>query len=470
MSHDAVDRRGFLRNAVAGTAGALGGAAVLPHRAEAASNQADIIVIGAGMAGVTTARTVHDGGNRVIVLEGRPDRIGGRIWTSRAWGDVPLDLGASWLTHETINPLADIAKAYGVKTVPSELLDLSLREANGQVLSDDQVTELFGLYSATYAAVKTIALARSAQGLPDIPASTAFTQVAAAERLDMDTRRRLGFFLDYAIQTPECADLYQLSLNEWDNNYVYTQIFTSIFPQGYDQLVRILGAPLDIRLDHVVREIHQDPRGVSVVTNHGTFRAAHVVVTLPHAVLASNAVKFTPALPAWKRGAISRLKTGLTDKLYLRFPTRFWDPTPTTLGRIPPTLNSGWSTWLNFYKYTGIPILMVFNHTGLAQQLERMSDTQVLDAAMSVLRGAYGSSIPDPIAMQRSRWGADPFARGTFPHVAPGGTTQDYALMGQSFGRVRFAGDSTDPDFPNLVFGAFRSGVREGIILNAGLA
>src|SRR5262249_26039183 len=153
--------------------------------------------------------------------------------------------------------------------------------------------------------------------------------------------------------------------------------------------------------------------------------------------------------------------TGLSDKFYLRFPRAFWNPEPDTLGRIAETKESRWSTWLNFYKYTGIPMLMVFNHGEYAHQLEQMGDTQVIDAAMAVLRRQYGSTIPDPIGMQRSRWGADCFSNGTIPHIPPGASSDDYGLMGQPVGPLRFAGDSTIEGVPTLVFGAFLSGVRE---------
>src|SRR5262249_34409911 len=113
-----------------------------------ASTRADVLIIGAGMSGVAAARKLHDAHYSVIVLEGRPDRIGGRNWTSRAWSDAPVDLGASWLTHETINPLVQIAKDYGVKTVRSDLMNLSLQEANGEALPAGAVADLWALYFA----------------------------------------------------------------------------------------------------------------------------------------------------------------------------------------------------------------------------------------------------------------------------------------------------------------------------------
>jgi len=446
-----------------GAAGSVAGTSLQFKQAQAAAPRGQVLVIGAGMAGVAAARTLHDNGYGVTVLEGRADRIGGRIWTSKAWSDAPVDLGASWLTHETINPLAQLAKKYNVKTVPSDIMNVSLREANGQVLSPEQVTELWALFFETYAAVKEIAEDRMSRRLPDWPASAAFAQVADRERLDAVTRRRLGFFLDYGIQEPQCSSLSGLSLYNWDDDFIFVQLYTSVFPQGYKQLVDILAAPLDIRLGHAVQEIEYGRAGVVVHTNRGSFSAPRAVITLPHAVLKSDTIGFEPMLPAPKRAAIKRLQTGLTDKFYFRFPYPFWDVNADTVGRVPPSLDAGWDAWLNFYKYTGKPILMVFNHTGLAQQLETKTDAQVIAEAMNVLRAEYGPNIPNPVpgGLQRSRWLGDQFARGTYPHIPPGASGADYVELGQPVGPLCFAGDSTDPDFPNLVFGAYRSGVRE---------
>jgi monoamine oxidase len=435
---------------------------LLGGRGRAATTQADVLVIGAGMAGVAAAATLRSSGINPIVLEGRPDRIGGRIWTSSQWADAPVDLGASWLTHESINPLAKLAKESGIATVPSELLNLTLSEANGQILPEAEVERLLLLYFKIYARVKLLAAQRMARGLPDLPASNAFAKIIPQERLSPATLRRLGFFLNLAIKEPEASPLSDLSLYNWDNDYVFVQLYSSVFPKGYVQLVKLLSAGLDIRLDHRVSEIAYRPGGVTVSTNHGEFHAPYAVVTLPHGVLSSGTVRFTPPLPAWKQGAIDRLHTGLSDKFYLRFRRLFWNPEPDTLGRVAETSESRWSSWFNFYKYTGgIPMLMVFNHSHYARQLEGMDDTQVMDAAMQVLRKQYGRGIPEPLGLQRSSWASDPFALGTVPHIPPGASGADYALMGQSVGPLGFAGDSTTEEFPTLVFGAYMTGVRE---------
>ncbi len=70
-----------------------------------------ILVIGAGIAGLAAARTLHDQGRTVTVLEARP-RIGGRVWTDRTtWPDQPVDLGASWIHGVRGNPISDLVEA-----------------------------------------------------------------------------------------------------------------------------------------------------------------------------------------------------------------------------------------------------------------------------------------------------------------------------------------------------------------------
>ena len=238
-------------------------------------------------------------------------------------------------------------------------------------------------------------------------------------------------------------------------------LYSAVFPRGYVQLVNRLALGLDIRMGHVASDIVYGPQGVTVVTNQGQFNAPYAIVTLPHGVLRSGVVEFTPQLPAWKQAAIMRLHTGVSDKTYIRFPSVFWNPEPDTLGRIAETSESRWSTWLNFYKYDKIPLLMVFNHDKYALQLESLSDTQVMDAAMHVLRKQYGRGIPDPVGIGR-RGGPpirSPMARSR--HVPPGASANDYELMGMPVGPLGFAGDSTTSLYPTLVFGAYLTGQRE---------
>src|SRR4029077_4697717 len=109
------------------------------------------------------------------------------------------------------------------------------------------------------------------RNLPDLPASDAFAKAYAARGFSPEVLRKLYFFLNYSVKEPEASPLCDLSLKYWDDDYVYVQLYTAVFPQGYLQLVNLLASGLDIRLDHAVSAISYGPQGVSVATNQGQF-------------------------------------------------------------------------------------------------------------------------------------------------------------------------------------------------------
>ncbi len=80
---------------------------------------------------------------------------------------------------------------------------------------------------------------------------------------------------------------------------------------------------------------------------------------------------------------------------------------------------------------------------------------------MDVLRAEFRGKVPDPIGMQRSKWGANEFAQGTLSHLPPHDSPEDFRALGRPVGRLRFAGDSTCPEFNLQVIGAYWSGIRE---------
>lgn len=96
--------------------------------------EADVIVIGAGVSGLTAAQKLTQRGHRVIVLEGR-DRIGGRVWTDRTMG-VPLDLGAAWFHSRADNPLVKVAKGLGMELVETRWTDTSMHDRDGSLTTD----------------------------------------------------------------------------------------------------------------------------------------------------------------------------------------------------------------------------------------------------------------------------------------------------------------------------------------------
>jgi Monoamine oxidase len=434
--------------------------------------ETDVVIIGAGMAGVSAANTLRDSGLTTIVLEGSPGRIGGRILSSDKWKGATIDLGASWITHELVNPLTDIAIVNGIDITQSELLYFSLRTADGRKLSEKEIAGLFALYLDVYGEVKLNAEGYREQGKADICASEEFARVLKRRKLSRDVQNGVKFLLNFAIEEPNASGLEDLSLYHWDDDYVFLQLALGVFPKGYRQLVDVLAEGIDIRKDHVVSGVAYTEKDVTVSTNHGDFHAAQAIIAVPHAVLHNRDIAFSPDLPAWKTQAIDNIHPGLSDKFYFRFPSVFWDEEPHLVNRIDDTGEGKWSTWVNYYKYTNQPIIFAFNRNEHAKKLEQMTDEQVVAEAMPILRRAYPSCrVPEPEDIQRSFWGSGQFSKGTLAHVPPGSSGADYTNIGKPWRTLRFAGDATVPQYAGLVMAAYLSGVREGhrVRRNAGV-
>jgi len=188
--------------------------------------------------------------------------------------------------------------------------------------------------------------------------------------------------------------------------------------------------------------------------------AAHGVKPLRLGVLKAGTVAFTPPLPAAKQKAIQRLGMGVLNKLYLRFPRRFWDADAELINYIPAQ-HGRWAESLNMAYYTDAPVLLCFNAGIYGTATEALSDAEVVAAAMTSLRTIYGADIPAPTAHLRTRWAADPYARGSYSFAAVGSSPADRdALAAPVGGRLFFAGEATYRDYPSTVHGAYLSGRR----------
>ncbi|MEK9164377.1 MAG: FAD-dependent oxidoreductase, partial [Chloroflexota bacterium] len=152
---------------------------------------------------------------------------------------------------------------------------------------------------------------------------------------------------------------------------------------------------------------------------------------------------------------------GVLNKVYLRFAAAFWAEDDTDWIGYIPEKKGEWGEYLNIYHYTGQPILLCFNAGEYGLAIEKLSDGEIVAAAMKTLRQMYGDDIPEPEAWLITRWGSDPFAYGSYSHAAPGATEDDFAALAEPVGdRLFFAGEATS-EYSATVHGAYLSGVRE---------
>ena len=442
------------------------------------AEKADVLVIGAGMAGLSAAnRLIDDNLNtnlKVVVLEGR-DRVGGRVQTATMGGGRQrVDVGGAWLQYPSKNPVRRYL--HGVEQLETPTDSIALYDEDGNEFDGARISEI------------QAGMIRRAATCDEVvtPSDPALTLVDVMPMLQQDKiecssdpeERLAAMLLRTTVENYMASSVEQLSgfvarYIGVGGDFVPPQ---NVLKQGFGAALDALAGGLDVRLEHVVTRIEiLEDGSVKVSTKHGkVFEAQKAIVTLPLGVLKSGSVEFVPPLSERRRLAIKRTGFGLLDKVVLRFPSIFWKEDVHFLTCATPDR----SEVSMFLSLAGInePILVGF-HQGLAAlENEELGDGELREKAMAVLRRMYGPGIPEPCEVICTRWGTDPMSLGSYsaPQVSEEGFDlglEDAAVLAGPIGKsVYFAGEAASKQ-PGLIHGAYNSGIRAaGEIERDGLA
>lgn len=405
-----------------------------------------VVIVGAGAAGLAAATELQASGfDDVVLLEAR-DRIGGRIWTDTIGGDIPIDLGASWIHGVDGNPISAIARENDIATHPTDY-DNDAVHFHGVGEPGSTVAQALGRFR------------RLAEEQPGATLGSVYERYLATYAPDASGKRYLEYLLNTMLEHEFGADLGDLSLESIEGGSTFGGPDV-VFPGGYRQIVDTLAGGLAIRLGQAVTEVDYSGANIVVRTADGaTFEAAAVIVTVPLGVLKKGLVSFHPALPSRKGSAIAGLEMGVLNKTCLLFDDVFWDRDVELIGYVSAR-RGHWAETLNLYPYTGRPVLMMFNAGAYGARVERFSDGEIVAHALEALANMYGA-VPRPRDARITRWRSDPWARGAYSYVPAGSSFERYAELAEPVhGKVFFAGEATHGDYPSTVHGAFLSGVR----------
>ena len=444
-----MDRRSFLEL----TGALLTGLTAVGGSAQAQSTGKRVVVIGAGMSGLTAAQTLKARGHNVLVLEAR-DRIGGRIWTSNKWADVPVDFGASWIHGVRGNPLTRLAEQAQSRQIATSYSRARTYNTSGRVITKMEEASLRNYGNQLYRAID-----RAQDRYPDTSlrqiADTMITQLRAVP----DASRFINFFLNVEIEHDYSGSAASLSTNWYDSDEEYSGNDV-LLEKGFATLTDFMAKGLSIELNQIVKQIDWSQPAVRIITERGEFTADQVIVTIPLGVLQAKSVTFTPALPAIKQNAIDKLGMGVLNKCYLRFPTTFW---PIDLDWIDyiPEKHGQWAEWVSFRRAMNQPVLIGFNAADYGTQIEALPDTEIVASAMTTLRTMFGENTPNPVDYQITRWASDPFARGSYSFNAVGSVPLMRVELARSVNnRLFFAGEASEQDYFGTAHGAYLSGLR----------
>ena len=394
----------------------------------------DVIVIGAGAAGVSAVRRLSAEGRSVCVLE-RRRRLGGRAWTWRDPSGFPLDLGCGWLHSADENELSILATEMGYaidKTPPPWLSQLSAIEAPSEELAErgKAIGEFFGRLDE---------------------AGASETDQAADRLLELGCRWNP---LINAISTYiNGVELDRLSVKDfW--RYRDTGVNWRV-AEGYGTLIAALGTGPNIVFDCAVTLIDFTSAVVRIETPRGDLRARAAIVTVPTNVLCSGSLRFQPDLPD-KMEAASVLPLGLADKLFLGFDDAEEFPKDS---RLMGAGNSG-GTGAYHVRPFGRPLIEAYFGGRLARDLEEEGEAAFAAFAIDQLAELMGNSIRKrlrPIAA--SAWGRDPAACGSYSHALPGHADARSVLAAPVAGKLFFAGEACSAHDFSTAHGAWRTGI-----------
>lgn len=428
----------------------------------------NIIVIGAGMAGIAAAKELSKNGYDVKILEAR-DRIGGRAHTDNSLG-AAIDLGGSWIHGYIGNPLTLLAHEYDVEGKLTDFSNIggdsimafdaagdeldAVEYGEGLRAFDGAMAQLNGsvLYDQPDESVRSLADLYE-DGLPGISSLTPTQQ----EGLYYASVIRSQFL--------DAADLHEI---DWRLGGEYTKLPGGdllLYGGGYNQITDGLAADLEIETETVVERIMHDSDSVRLQVRTGKtqqrVRCSRVVITVPLGVLKSGAIQFDSKIPPEKLSAIGRIGFGNYEKIAFRFPEQFWPSEPHRFNYLTEQEPELYTSWLNNAHYTGEPILVLYHSGSRAQAINKLSDDALIGGAMEALRVMFGADIPDPDSTVRTGWEADPFARGSYSFQKVGSQREDRFVLAKAVdNRLFFAGEATHPHYFATVHGAYETGIR----------
>lgn len=430
------------------------------HQRDGESTHADVIVVGAGVSGLTAAKLLRDAGKRVIVLEAR-NRIGGRTHTERADGWV-TDMGASWIHGVDDGPAFGAVQALGMRTVEFTVGSFQVDSRpiayfgpDGAPL-DDAAAAAFAADVREFDEALSGSIAASA---PGTSYGEAVERTLASLAWGEDRGQRVREFMRHRSEEQYGAWIDDLDAHGLDDDA--TNGDEVVFPDGFDRLAEGLAEGLDIRLEHEVRRVRwTSGEGVRLDTDRGEFAGAQAVVTVPVGVLRSGSIGFEPVLPGPVADALSGLRMNAFEKVFLRFEHRFWHDGVYALRRQGEAA-AWWHSWYDLTPLHGQPTLLTFAAGPCATATRDWSDGAIVESVLTSLREIYGDSVPTPKASRITRWQDDPYARGSYAYMTVGSETSDHDLLATPIGDVlHLAGEATWTDDPATVTAALCSGHR----------
>jgi monoamine oxidase len=389
-------------------------------------HETDVVVIGAGAAGVAAARRLRGKRQRCVLLEAR-NRVGGRAWTLP--GEFALDLGCGWLHSADENEWAALAPQLGFAV--DDFPPPWARPAFEGNFSAPEQTQYWAAWRAFYERVE------AAQDR-DLPMSECF-----------EPGGRFNAILGASLTYINGAEAETMTTREYA--LYHDAAKNKRIERGYGALITAAAAGLDLRLDCPVTLIDHAGSRLRIVTPRGELSARAAIIAVPPGVIANETLRIAPALPG-KLSVAHALPLGVADKVFLRIDRPDDLPIDTRVFGSLTTIETGSYTLRAF----GRPVVEGYFGGAFARALEG----EISAFAIEQLCAALGNDMRKRLSpLAESAWARDPFALGSYSYGCPGAQAARATLAASVDGKLFFAGEHCSPHDFSTAHGAYRTGV-----------
>lgn len=398
----------------------------------------DVVIVGAGAAGISAGRVLRSLGVPFVILEASP-RIGGRAYTDRASLPGAWDQGAQWFHCADVNPLVPLAEGLGWAFEKDDRINWSMNFQQGKRLREAEAAAFENDLTAAFEAV----YAAAAEGR-EVPVSS----VLPATRY----RRQV----DSIFQLMISADAEDTSAIGY-GDYADTEV-NWVVTGGMGALVERLAEGLPVRTGVAVTGIEAlGQRGARVATTAGEIVAKAVIVTASTNVLLSGAISFGAGVPLDVLDRMQDLPCGSYEKVALAFDRLPFDPEDRLFCNV---IGADTDPVLGFQIVQGPQPKLIAHFGGsAARQMLKRGPEGMIAFAREGIASTFGASAAQAIrGAAVTGWQENPWVRGAYSYARNGGGGARKAMIAAQAGAVRFAGEAFSLQWHSTVHGAWQSG------------
>ena len=397
----------------------------------------DVVVIGSGVSGLSTAKSLKDIGYSVIVLEAA-SHIGGRCVTDNSIFDIPFDLGGSWLHSADINPLARIAEQKNFKLHKKNWSNTWVH-SNGVNLTSKQIREYIQYIEKMWQNINNIDASKKDLSVEKFLPKSKWKGIA---------KNQIAQMLAADPELSSALDVFHFTNSKGD----------WLVENGLGAFIKHLFNDIGVVTDCPATTIDYSSNGVKVETPEGIINAKYAVLTVSTGVLANEKIKFFPELPIRKKEAINNLPIGLLNKIGFEFDLSWQEAHQGQTADYLIGDRDFCSIEFGFYDSN---IAVGFVGGRFAEELEIDGLGSATNFCCDALKAIFGNKIVKFInKTTETAWKSNTNSYGSYSYALPGGFEAREILAETLNDRLFFAGEATMSNSQATVHGAFLSGIK----------